>query len=260
MVGLARAAREGFLRRLPTRKITYTAYESQRDAPLTHLQVAEASMKVDQAEFHARRLTSLVDASGVDQEWDLLDRVRARADMGATCRLAKEAVDVLASASGGSSIYEDVPMQRIVRDVQAMTLHALMNPNTNAELPRNEPTASPVRPWRLLAGSEPQPGSGAPAASRCPPSPDAAPRHPPSRRRADQSTSAPPPARPRPPRPRWGIARARSGVTRDRRRSPAPGPHQPSGEDDAMPLSGVYEPSPEKWVRDQVELAEHSSH
>ncbi|AUS81265.1 acyl-CoA dehydrogenase [Actinoalloteichus sp. AHMU CJ021] len=134
MVGLARAARESFLRRLPTRKITYTAYESQRDAPLTHLQVAEASMKVDEAEFHARRLTSLVDASGVDQEWDLLDRVRARADMGATCRLAKEAVDVLASASGGSSIYEDVPMQRIVRDVQAMTLHALMNPNTNAEL------------------------------------------------------------------------------------------------------------------------------
>ena len=38
------------------RKITYTAYESQREAPITHLQVAEATMKIDQAEFHAHRL------------------------------------------------------------------------------------------------------------------------------------------------------------------------------------------------------------
>ena len=60
--------------------------------------------------------------------------LRARADMGAVCRLAKEAVDVLASASGGSSIYRDVPIQRIARDVNAVNLHALMHPDTNFEL------------------------------------------------------------------------------------------------------------------------------
>jgi hypothetical protein len=60
--------------------------------------------------------------------------VRARGDMGAVCRLAKEAVDVLASASGGSSIYRDVPIQRIARDVNAVNLHALMHPDTNFEL------------------------------------------------------------------------------------------------------------------------------
>jgi alkylation response protein AidB-like acyl-CoA dehydrogenase len=134
-VGLARGAENFFLSRLPERKITYTAYTSQREAPLTHLQVADAAMKVDEAEFHAHRLAALVDTKSAEQaEWTLAERVRARADMGAVCRLAKAAVDIFQTASGGSSIYCDVPIQRIARDIQAVNLHALMHPNTNAEL------------------------------------------------------------------------------------------------------------------------------
>ncbi|GGQ18456.1 acyl-CoA dehydrogenase [Streptosporangium pseudovulgare] len=134
-VGLAKAAQEAFFQRLPERKITYTGYSSQREAPLTHLQVAEAAMKVDEAEFHAGRLAGLVDGKGVSgEQWTLEERVKARADMGAACRLAKEAVDIYATASGGSSIYTHVPIQRIARDISAMNLHALMHPNTNAEL------------------------------------------------------------------------------------------------------------------------------
>ncbi|MEU2172255.1 acyl-CoA dehydrogenase family protein [Micromonospora chersina] len=134
-LGIASGARDVFLKRLPGRKITYTGYDSQRDAPLTHLQVAQATLKVDQAQFHAHRLADLVDAKGVEgSEWKLDERVRARADMGAVCGLAREAVDILAGASGGSSIYLDVPMQRFARDIQAINLHALMHPNTNLEL------------------------------------------------------------------------------------------------------------------------------
>ncbi|MFC0863875.1 acyl-CoA dehydrogenase family protein [Sphaerimonospora cavernae] len=134
-LGLARAAKDAFFERLPERKITYTDYASQSAAPLTHLQVADAIMKIDEAEFHAHRLTGLVDAKGAAGDaWTLEERVRARADMGAVCRLAKEAVDVFATASGGSSIYTHVPIQRIARDITAMNLHALMHPNTNAEL------------------------------------------------------------------------------------------------------------------------------
>lgn len=135
VVGLAKAGKDAFLERLPDRKITYTNYESQREAPLTHLQVAEAAMKVDEAEFHAHRLASLVDNKGVENSpWTLEERALARADMGAVCRLAKESVDILNTASGGSSIYSHVPMQRIHRDVDAVNLHALMHPDTNAEL------------------------------------------------------------------------------------------------------------------------------
>jgi alkylation response protein AidB-like acyl-CoA dehydrogenase len=133
--GLANAAREAFFQRLPDRKITYTDYPSQREAPITHLQVAEAVMQVDQAEFHASHLGSLVDRKGTDgSPWTIEERVRARADMGAACRCAKRAVDILATASGASSIYNQVPIQRIQRDIQALSLHALMHPDNNAEL------------------------------------------------------------------------------------------------------------------------------
>lgn len=135
VIGLAQAAKDAFFKRLPNRKITYTAYESQREAPLTHLQVAEATMKIDEARFHAGRLATLVDTKGAEgASWTVEERVTARADLGAVCRLGKEAVDIFAIASGGSSIYSDVPIQRIARDIQAVNLHALMHPNTNAEL------------------------------------------------------------------------------------------------------------------------------
>ncbi|HEV2374404.1 MAG TPA: acyl-CoA dehydrogenase family protein [Streptosporangiaceae bacterium] len=133
--GLAAAAREVFFGRLPDRKITYTSYEHQAEAPLTHLRVAEAAQRLDEAEFHAHRLAALVDgkcASG--SEWSIADRALARGELGAACRAAREAVDIYASASGGSSVYADVPMGRIRADINAVTLHALMNPDVNAEL------------------------------------------------------------------------------------------------------------------------------
>ncbi|MEO3854914.1 acyl-CoA dehydrogenase family protein [Acrocarpospora sp. B8E8] len=133
VVGMAKGAWDAFFRRLPERHITYTAYTSQKDAPLTHFQVAEAALLIDEAEFHALRLAGQVDEKS-GTEWSAEERARARADMGAVCDLAKRAVDLLTTASGGSSIYSDVPMQRIQRDMQAVNLHALMHPDTNREL------------------------------------------------------------------------------------------------------------------------------
>ena len=135
VLGLAKAAKEAFFARLPDRGITYTSYDSQREAPLTHLQVAEATVKIDEAEFHAYRAAELVDRKNLAGEaWTVEERARVRLDMGAVCQRAKEAVDIFNTASGGSSIYTSVPIQRIQRDVQALNLHAVMHPNTNLEL------------------------------------------------------------------------------------------------------------------------------
>lgn len=135
LLGLARAAREVFQDRLPGRRITYTDYTSMREAPITHLQLAEAVLKTDQAQFHAHRVADLVDAKGAAGEpWTLEERVQCRVDIGATCDLATAAVDVLSRAGGGSSIYEDVPVQKIARDIRAVGLHALVYPPTNYEL------------------------------------------------------------------------------------------------------------------------------
>lgn len=111
MIGLARAAREAFLERLPSRKITYTSYDSQQQAPVTHLQVAEASLKIDQAEFHAYRVAEQVDAKGASGEpWKIEERARARADVGVVAQLGKQAVDIFAGASGGTSVYSSMPI------------------------------------------------------------------------------------------------------------------------------------------------------
>ncbi|MFH9862924.1 acyl-CoA dehydrogenase family protein [Streptomyces sp. NPDC017202] len=134
-VGLARAAKESFFERLPGRKITYTTYENQAEAPVTHLQVAEAVSRIDEAEFHARRAADLVDANAAaGKPWTLEERARVRLDLGSVCRRAKEAVDILNDASGGSSVFTTVPIQRIERDVQTLSLHAILHPNTNFEL------------------------------------------------------------------------------------------------------------------------------
>lgn len=134
-LGLAKAAKEAFFERLPGRKITYTSYENQAEAPLTHLQVAEATTKIDEAAFHAYRMADLIDTLGpTEHEWTVEERARVRLDMGAVAQRAKEAVDILNTASGGSSIYQSVPIQRIERDVQTLNLHAIIHPNTNLEL------------------------------------------------------------------------------------------------------------------------------
>jgi hypothetical protein len=132
---MAKGVQEHFHSRMSNRKITYTGYESQREAPVTHFQMAEATTKIDQAEFHATRLATRVDTKFQDStEWKLEERALNRADVGAVVQLAKDAIEIFATASGGSSIYTDVPIQRFNRDVQAVSLHALMHPNTNAEL------------------------------------------------------------------------------------------------------------------------------
>jgi alkylation response protein AidB-like acyl-CoA dehydrogenase len=135
IVGLARAAEEAFFDRLPGRAITNTTYTSQLEAPITHLQVAEASLKTDEAEYHARRIATLVDSKGISGEpWTMRERAYARVSVGRVCQLVYEAVTTLALASGGSSNYTSVPIQRIQRDVQAINLHALNLPTNNLEL------------------------------------------------------------------------------------------------------------------------------
>ncbi|RKT87214.1 Acyl-CoA dehydrogenase [Saccharopolyspora antimicrobica] len=132
--GLARAANAAFMERLPTRKITYTDYEHQAHAPLTHIQIAEATARTDEAGFHAHRLATRVDTKAPGEPWSVQDRVTSRLDLGLTIQRAKESVDILNNASGASSVRMTVPIQRIARDIHTSSLHAFAHPDTNLEL------------------------------------------------------------------------------------------------------------------------------
>lgn len=135
MIGMARAANEAFLERINHRPVANTTYERQVDAPITHLQAAEAALKIDEAEYHGRRIASMVDEKALTGEpWSLSERAYARAVGGRVPQLTAEAVDLLAGACGASSLYSKEPIQRIRRDVRAVTLHALHLPSTTLEL------------------------------------------------------------------------------------------------------------------------------
>ncbi|MFB7498729.1 acyl-CoA dehydrogenase family protein [Streptomyces sp. NPDC056161] len=134
-LGLARAALTEFRERIHQRGITYTFYESQHEAPVTHLQFAEAELKVSSAELLAADFVGLMEARVADAEpYTTQERARIRAQCGYLTRLCKEAADLIGSASGASSLHREVPIQRIVRDLNALSLHSFVNPTANLEL------------------------------------------------------------------------------------------------------------------------------
>ncbi|MFG2957313.1 acyl-CoA dehydrogenase family protein [Streptomyces sp. NPDC048291] len=134
-LGLARAALTEFGERIHRRGITYTFYERQHEAPVTHLQLAEAAMKVSSAELLAADFVGLIESRVADGEpYTAQERSRIRAQCGYLARLCKEAADLVGSASGASSLHREVPIQRIVRDLNALNLHSFVNPAANLEL------------------------------------------------------------------------------------------------------------------------------
>jgi alkylation response protein AidB-like acyl-CoA dehydrogenase len=134
-IGMGRAALAEFRRSLPGRPIAFTDYTLQSAAPVTHFEIAEAALKLEEAEYYAWKMATVLDEKGTAGEaWTLEERMHNRGRLGRLVRLVAEAVDVLASASGGSSIKLSKPIQRIRRDMQAFSLHGLMHPNTNFEL------------------------------------------------------------------------------------------------------------------------------
>ncbi|NGO09267.1 flavin-dependent monooxygenase [Streptomyces sp. HC44] len=134
-LGVARGALAEFTERIHRRGITYTFYERQNEAAVTHLQAAEAAMKISCAELLTGEIVARIESRAADgAPYTQEERARIRAQSGYVTRLSKEAVDLLGSASGASSLHRDVPIQRAVRDLHALSLHSFVNPATNLEL------------------------------------------------------------------------------------------------------------------------------
>jgi alkylation response protein AidB-like acyl-CoA dehydrogenase len=132
-VGIARGALAAFLERLPGRSITYTDYSAQAQAPVTHLAVGEAMMKIHSAEAHGRRAVELA-VAGATRELTLQERALVRAHGAQATALARDAVDVLYRSSGASAIQSNVAIQRYQRDIQALANHTFLSEATSLEL------------------------------------------------------------------------------------------------------------------------------
>jgi alkylation response protein AidB-like acyl-CoA dehydrogenase len=134
-LGLAQAALELVLEKAPKRSISYTFYDVQTEAPTVQLAVAKAAMLVDSAHLHAYRAAADIDQAACDGVYpDYAARARVRADTGWAIEQAREAIRVLVSAHGASSFAETSPLQRIWRDSEVASRHAVVSPAISAEV------------------------------------------------------------------------------------------------------------------------------
>lgn len=134
-LGAGLGALDVFMAQLPRRAITYSPYTKQGEAPVTHLQLGEASAKIDAArtiiEHAADEIQRHAKAGSVI---DQMTQARIRRDTGFASRLIWEGIDILAGASGGSFASVSHPLNRIWRDARVAGLHATLVPSTVYEL------------------------------------------------------------------------------------------------------------------------------
>jgi alkylation response protein AidB-like acyl-CoA dehydrogenase len=109
------------------RGITYTTYGRQADSSVFQHHIAEAALKIESAWLHAMRAAKDIDeTAAAGKQMDYLTRTRIRGESGYAAKLVREAVDALVSVAGASSFAESNPIQRMWRDANVATRHAML--------------------------------------------------------------------------------------------------------------------------------------
>lgn len=134
-LGLARAALDFVIEKATTRGIAYTFYDLQANAPTVQLAVARAASLIDTAELLSYRAAAEVDeAAQQNVVPDYLSRAKIRMDTVQAIVFARESIRELISAHGASSFGDSNPLQRIWRDSEVASRHAMVNPAIGAEV------------------------------------------------------------------------------------------------------------------------------
>jgi 3-hydroxy-9,10-secoandrosta-1,3,5(10)-triene-9,17-dione monooxygenase len=130
-LGLAQAALDYVIEKGHKRGIAYTEWEVQRDAPTFQMLIAKGATLVEQAHLFAYKAADDIDAAAVeDRPMTYLERARIRNMVGYSIESSREAIRTLCSAHGASSFAENSPMQRISRDSEIASRHAVIVPET----------------------------------------------------------------------------------------------------------------------------------
>lgn len=136
---------ETFMATLPKRDIKLTPYTKAAEASVTHLQIGEATAKIEAARLLIENATREMDAWSEKTEYmPQLIRAKICRDTAFAERLMWEGVDILASASGGSFSWLKNIANRLWQDVKVGTMHPIVSHWSNYEMY-----------GRMLAGIEP---------------------------------------------------------------------------------------------------------
>lgn len=134
-VGLAKAALQYSLEKLPQRSVGYTVYTEARNSPTHQLAIAQAASNIDAAHLLLGRAADDIDtfaAAGgypADQA-----RARIRMDTGHAVTLCEKAIDLLMTANGAGAFAQDGLLGRIWRDANTGGRHAFATPEIGKEV------------------------------------------------------------------------------------------------------------------------------
>ena len=134
-VGLGKAMLDEVLAQVPSRGILLTHYDKQAEAAVTHLQLGEASGRIEAARLMVAHCCAEVDAWAEKGEFmPFAERAKTRLYTGMAGQLLWEGVDLLAAAGGGSFARSGNRLSRIWQDVRTANMHAMANSASNYEL------------------------------------------------------------------------------------------------------------------------------
>jgi 3-hydroxy-9,10-secoandrosta-1,3,5(10)-triene-9,17-dione monooxygenase len=126
-LGAAQGAFEHVKRSFATRIGTYTGAKIA-DFQAVQIKIAEARCLIDSAVALMRdSAVAFQDFAETSQVPDLETKLRYRAQNAYAVRQARQAVEVLWSCYGANAIYTRDPLQRFMRDLQAMSQHFSFN-------------------------------------------------------------------------------------------------------------------------------------
>jgi 3-hydroxy-9,10-secoandrosta-1,3,5(10)-triene-9,17-dione monooxygenase len=126
-IGMAEGALEEFRRQMAARLGAYDGARAIED-PFVQHRLAEAGAIVRALRLRLEASFAEMDAVIADGEVFPMDmRVRNKWEAQAIAKDAKQAIELLFKATGGSGLRDENPMQRFLRDVHAATNHAYLN-------------------------------------------------------------------------------------------------------------------------------------
>ncbi|MGH8014243.1 MAG: acyl-CoA dehydrogenase family protein [Candidatus Binataceae bacterium] len=134
VLGAAEAVLEAVAPVTHQRGIKYTVYTHRSLSPVVQRDFAMAALKLDSARFHVLRAAADVDHAGAGVDMDSVTRARVRGDCGYAAELAREAVEMLVSITGGTAFPDSNRIQRHWRDVGVASRQSALITATDLEI------------------------------------------------------------------------------------------------------------------------------
>jgi alkylation response protein AidB-like acyl-CoA dehydrogenase len=129
VTGLGESAFEAFTGSLAGREVAYSQGVQQIASNIIRMHVGEARVAIDAARLMAADCNAMLDrAACAGQSLEPPERAKVRVGIAWTARKVLESTQLMMADSGGRGLSDSSPLPRILRDLQALNNHGIVNP------------------------------------------------------------------------------------------------------------------------------------